>query len=127
MIKLHHKFSFSSLEYPTSSSFFSTSCLLSKSRESPRSFRSFHTYRGSSFSTTMWMIYRVHCFTSYSWSFSHPSCTTCFPKCYLIIVRVRNLSESCITFFMYESDFSRRHFYLCVLSFLRNYGSSRTS
>lgn len=120
-MRLSLQFSRTSTEHPTICCFSRTS-LDTTSQSSPWSFWSFSlTNRLMSFTTSMWMIHRIHRRSEYCWSFSHPTTSTCFSYCYLIPISIWYSTNSRTTFFMDQSNFSWYHLKLSILSFLRKY------
>jgi len=118
--RLSKEFSSTSSYYPTISGC-STSCLYSTSWLPPRGFWPISLSQGlMPFSSSVWVIYGIHGHSKNGWSYTHPTRTSCLSNNNLIVIDIGNNSDSCVTFLMYSSNFSRRKLNLGIFSLLCN-------
>lgn len=76
-----------------------------------------------SFSTSVWVVNRVHGRSENRRSYTHPALTSGLTDNDLGVVYVRNRSDRCVALLVDFADFSGRHLDLRVLSFLgKNHG-----
>ena len=80
-----------------------------------------------SFTSSMWMVYRVHRWTENRRTTTHPSWTTSFTDSNLVVINIWNNSDSRTTLLMNKTDFSTWHLELSILTFLWNNLSVCTS
>ena len=121
------KFSGTSTKNPTICSF-SISSLNSSSKTTPWSLWSLSLSNGlMSFSSSVWMINRIHGRSKNCRTFSHPTTTTSFSNINLIPICIRNSTNSCWAFLMNKTYLTRWHLKLSIFTFLGKDESRSTS
>jgi hypothetical protein len=58
------------------------------------------------FTTTHWMINRIHSHTTHMWTLSHPAGTTGFPQLLTFMLRIADLANTCPAFSMKTANFT---------------------
>jgi hypothetical protein len=62
------------------------------------------TTRGATFTTTHWVIYRVHCNTTNTWTTPEPTTATRLSKTLIVMLQITYLSDSCPATSIQEAD-----------------------
>ena len=70
------------------------SCLITGCWLTPRCYRTWTTYRALAFTTTVWVIVRVHNRTSDLWSPTHVTLTTSLTDFNILVVDIADLTDS---------------------------------